>query len=557
MLLSFLRHNGSHEQSPEAHRANVVRLANIISMVVIGCCLIALYSFNQEYLHQKGYYSPFIFYTCVFLYYVSLASHVFFSFKKPYPKWLLLSNAYTHLVILLACCYCITYTEYWSLLALTVFCAAVLSVLALDNKESNVFGVTLTIVLLISYLLVVAREFGHGQSMWQFFNSQMRWVEVILIAFGQGILMILIGHLASQARDYKINALLNFSQAKNMQALNVAIVDNISSGIIVVNAEGIIKIINKKARIIFSTEHQLRQPERLIILSSALVQRFSKWKEMGLHNARPLEIGEYHYSVQFNALLGKEHLFLIQLENIIDNMNRVRETRLNSLGKLTASIAHEIKNPLSSIQGAAQLLNERITEECIEDESLKFLSEKIYRNSERIGSIIGNILDLFSNTPLQNELINVNHFIRYVVEEARMNDELAHVLIRSDLKESEAYSIYFDPSHFRQVLDNLMLNAVKHSDRPDTTIDIISSCSAGGRTLHIDILDNGKGVKLSDENRIFEPFFSSKGSLGLGLYLVREICFANQAQIHYVRRPTGGACFRITMECYLDKHHDS
>ena len=95
-----------------------------------------------------------------------------------------------------------------------------------------------------------------------------------------------------------------------------------------------------------------------------------------------------------------------------------------------------------------------------------------------------------------------------------------------------------------------MLNAAKHARRDNVEITVRTRLGDVGRFLYIDIQDNGCGVAAEDEERIFEPFFSKRHGTGLGLYLVREMCVANQAQIVYVRRESG-ACFRLTMERYL------
>ena len=100
-----------------------------------------------------------------------------------------------------------------------------------------------------------------------------------------------------------------------------------------------------------------------------------------------------------------------------------------------------------------------------------------------------------------------------------------------------------------------MLNAVKHAGRDDVEITVRTRIGDVGRFLYIDIQDNGRGVAADDEERIFEPFFSKRHGTGLGLYLVREMCVANQAQIVYVRKEIG-ACFRLTMERYLANEDD-
>lgn len=114
---------------------------------------------------------------------------------------------------------------------------------------------------------------------------------------------------------------------------------------------------------------------------------------------------------------------------------------------------------------------------------------------------------------------------------------------------SHGYAVYFDPGHLQQILHNLMLNAVKHNRDRAITIILRTRLAQIGRHLYIDVEDNGKGIASEDCERVFEPFFSKDQGTGLGLYMVREMCMANRAQIVAVPKE-GGACLRITTERY-------
>ena len=212
---------------------------------------------------------------------------------------------------------------------------------------------------------------------------------------------------------------------------------------------------------------------------------------------------------------------------------------------MTAGIAHEIRNPLSSVQSAADLL-----EEMSDDPKIHFLTGKIRNNTQRMNTIISDILNLFSDKPRNTQLIRLNPFLQRIIQEAQTNNETGATTILADIAATQDYAVFFDIGHLEQILHNLMLNAVKHARRDNVEITIRTRLGDVGRFLYIDIQDNGCGVAAEDEERIFEPFFSKRHGTGLGLYLVREMCVANQAQIVYVRRESG-ACFRLTMERYL------
>lgn len=545
------------------YRARLMRLFNVLRGLIVAILAITLFFFIDNSSYWRTPTSSHSFLLILSIYYVSLVVHYWFSLHFKTQFWPILSNAIWDILILSILCDFLIRVEHWHILALILFCSSLLSVLTLTFREGIIFGFFIIVVLIGAYIIVLLADnvllFKKDVILWEIlFKNKIRLIEVLSIAFGLGLLVILMSRLAGQALENQLISLQNSAYAQKLRRLNDSILDNITSALIVIDANGSIQTLNKSARNLFNTDAYERQPTTLIELSSGLAKRLIKWKEMQIHNSTPLDIYHQSYTVIFSSLSGEKGLVLVQLENVIENMNRVRENRLNSLGRLTASIAHEIRNPLSTVKVSAELLLEKINENMIkispekEAKEIRSLCDKIQTSSNRIGSIISDILNIFSNKPRQNEVIKINNFIRYVVDEARLNHELENTYIKCDLNNSENYSVYFDPSQLRQVLDNLMLNAVKHSGRDDTIITIQTQKGQGERSMYIDVMDNGQGVRITDEERIFEPFYSSRNSMGLGLYLVREMCVANQAQVTYVRK-NSGACFRIILECYLNE----
>lgn len=263
------------------------------------------------------------------------------------------------------------------------------------------------------------------------------------------------------------------------------------------------------------------------------------------HNAINLPSGEYTVSFSALKMEAQTGMTLVTFENTEESYQRVRETRLASLGRLTAGIAHEIRNPLGAIQSATELLEESSGDR----ETLLFLTEKIRKNIKRVNSIIHDILNMFSDKPRNTQLIAINPFLAKVALEVADNHEMQQTRILLETSASHGYAVYFDPSHLQQILHNLMLNAVKHNRDRAITIILRTRLAQIGRHLYIDVEDNGKGIASEDCERVFEPFFSKDQGTGLGLYMVREMCMANRAQIVAVPKE-GGACLRITTERY-------
>jgi two-component system sensor histidine kinase PilS (NtrC family) len=212
------------------------------------------------------------------------------------------------------------------------------------------------------------------------------------------------------------------------------------------------------------------------------------------------------------------------------------------LGRLSASIAHEIRNPVGAMSHAAQLLGE--SPALAEDD--KRLTEIIQTHSGRVSHIIDNVLQLSRRESSQPERLLLKAWL----------DEFADEFVRTlELQEGEFtigdvpadLEVRMDRSHLRQVLWNLCDNAVKYASETGGIMVEVN----GGRLLNqgrpfLEVLDYGLGVDAATADKIFEPFFTARsGGTGLGLYISRELCELNRATLLYLDRPGGGSIFRI------------
>ena len=216
--------------------------------------------------------------------------------------------------------------------------------------------------------------------------------------------------------------------------------------------------------------------------------------------------------------------------------------KLASLGRLTASIAHEIRNPLGAISHAAQLLKE--SPDLAGDDHR--LTAIIGDHTRRVNTVVENVLQLSRPGTSSPQHIILKDWLHDFAEE----------FIRSGLCSAERISIsvepadleaYMDPSQLHQVAWNLCQNAVFHgeSDLP-VAIRLQAYRPTASDAPRLDIVDNGEGIQPENTDQIFEPFFTTRSSgTGLGLYIAREICESNQARLSYHEVPGGGSCFRI------------
>lgn len=233
---------------------------------------------------------------------------------------------------------------------------------------------------------------------------------------------------------------------------------------------------------------------------------------------------------------------LIFLEDATQLNQRFQQIKLASLGRLTASIAHEIRNPLSAINHAAQLLNESKL-----DEADNKLTNIITTQVKRLDKVIQNVLQLSRQEQSSQETFSLYNWLNNFKQEFCSSHELNNNQLEIDII-PEDIQILFDSSHLYQVVSNLAANAIYHNDKPDEQIKIQIICGFDEEQHqpYMDIIDNGPGINPELAQQIFDPFFttSSKGN-GLGLYISKEILESNRAKIRYIQSEAGGSCFRI------------
>jgi two-component system sensor histidine kinase PilS (NtrC family) len=234
---------------------------------------------------------------------------------------------------------------------------------------------------------------------------------------------------------------------------------------------------------------------------------------------------------------------LVFLEDTSLLASRVQQSKLAALGRLSASIAHEIRNPVGAMSHAGQLLAES-PGLAAED---KRLTEIIRSNADRVSSIINNVLQLSRREEAHLEDLPLEGWIESFREEfcETMQWPAARLAIHAP---SEPIEVRADPSQLRQVIWNLCDNAIKHAvrDNADGSIEIRYGRLPPSSRPYLEIVDRGPGIAPDDAERIFEPFYSGeRRGTGLGLFLARELAQSSGATLLYEPRPGGGSVFRL------------
>ncbi len=221
-----------------------------------------------------------------------------------------------------------------------------------------------------------------------------------------------------------------------------------------------------------------------------------------------------------------------------------QQIKLASLGRLTASIAHNIRNPLSAVSHAGQLLAES-PDLNTED---RHLVKIIRRNADRLEETISSILQLSRRNAIETQTIDLVEWLAVFCEDFRNANRLSPSGLGIETKAAEL-PVSVDPRHLHQILANLCDNALVHAvvDGKLPHLEIAATLKGQDGQVIVDVMDDGPGIDPDTAREIFDPFFTTSASgTGLGLYIARELAETNGIQMHYVPRESCGCCFRLT-----------
>ncbi|WP_406741497.1 sensor histidine kinase [Acinetobacter lanii] len=240
-----------------------------------------------------------------------------------------------------------------------------------------------------------------------------------------------------------------------------------------------------------------------------------------------------------NLIVPQQALTLLILEDAQKLNQKVQQLKLAALGQLSASIAHEIRNPLAAIVQANELNQDS------DQAQRELLGQMIAKQAKRIDTIIQDTLAMAKNKKTQTIRIHLLSFIQDLIQ-----NDLSDVAQQIQFEIPASFHLCFDESQLRQVLINLIRNAIRHNAK-DAEFILIQA-QRQNDIIQIDVIDFGQGIDQADIAQLFKPFFSTEiNGTGLGLYLSQSMCEANQAKLSYIQQKQQGACFR--MECaFLD-----
>lgn len=369
-------------------------------------------------------------------------------------------------------------------------------------------------------------------------------IEIPMFALSYLAIATLTSLLGQQLRATAALAEHRGSQAANLAEVNELIIRRMRTGVLLVDGDGEIRLANEAALLHLGAAGEGRR--MLATAAPALYARLRLWERDGTQDTTPLQLAQDLPEIlpRFARMLAEGDQVLVFLDDAELASRRAESLTLATLGRFSASLAHEIRNPLAAISYATQLLEES---QDINTSDRRLL-EIIYQQTRRMNGIVESVLGLARRERAQHEHLDLGEFARQFVAEYLQNHPLDNDTL--DIKVAPgAFPCLADRRQLQQIVTVLVHNALVYGRMPGAPAHVsvhVYRDDKGAPVL--DVQDRGPGIPETVAAQMFRPFFTtSSHGTGLGLYLAQEMCQANQAELQHIPLPAGGTCFRIRL----------
>lgn len=323
---------------------------------------------------------------------------------------------------------------------------------------------------------------------------------------------------------------------------NDLITREMPNGVLVIDQHQLLRHYNAQASYLLGLEnavldHAILHRTPIDTLIPALMQLLQSRQTpvSGNHDALRLNLNNRDLGIRFHAISEDvENGVVIFIEDWSQIQTQAHQVKLAALGRLTANIAHEIRNPLSAISHATQLLQED-AQQAGTVRMLQIISD----NVQRVDQIIKDVLELNRRDRTNQDTLSINLFLQEfyqqfcAVEKINMRDFALNL-------PKENFNVLFDRRHINQILWNLCKNGWRHCKQQQESLKLALQQDKSGQFVHIWVTDDGNGIDPNILPHLFEPFMTTeKTGTGLGLYIARELAEANGAKLDYVSLPAG------------------
>lgn len=365
------------------------------------------------------------------------------------------------------------------------------------------------------------------------------FVHIGLLGTGLFATAFLIYGLARRMRRTEELAERRGIDLANLGQVNALIIQRMHTGVLLVDGTGEVRLMNDTARDMLGANGG---EAPLVAVAPELAAQLERWRRQpgramqsvagrapGAHLLpRPVALGE-----------GADAGMLVFLEDTTVTEQQAQQMKLAALGRLTAGIAHEIRNPLGAVSHASQLLAESAQLNAQDQRLIHIIGEQ----SRRMNQIIESVMQLGRRDRLRPATFDLQPWLRNFVTNLQETEHLPADTFRVT---GTAITVNMDPDQLRQVLVNLCENAVRHGHGAGAPVELDSgNDTASGRPV-LDVIDHGGGIPADIADRVFEPFFTTAAQgTGLGLYIARQLCEGNGGRLDYFPVAGGGSRFRI------------
>ncbi len=318
---------------------------------------------------------------------------------------------------------------------------------------------------------------------------------------------------------------------ENMAQINARITEEMQDGVIVVDEFLMIRHYNMQAATLLALNAQdapLHLAQHLPEISTI----YDEWlTSAGKNNQFNQTIQHHELKIRLMPIsptVNAQHLgAVIFIQDLSQVQSKAQQAKLAALGRLTANIAHEVRNPLSAISHANQLLQE--------DAKLGAharILQIVEDNIQRIDKIVKDVLELNRRDRTFQEPIELNKFLLDFHAQICAVEKIPHMFFNLNLT-STLEVIYFDQRHLTQILWNLCKNGWEHGQKKLGSLALNVTLTPQHK-IQIEVFDDGTGVALTNQSKLFEPFYTTKSTgSGLGLYISKELAEANGARLEY------------------------
>jgi two-component system sensor histidine kinase PilS (NtrC family) len=448
--------------------------------------------------------------------------------------------------------------NYAPLLALPVLMTSVLGSMLLSLGTAA--GVTL---LLFAYATLISFQVPG--------NTPTNFLQAALAGSGFFAISFLASQIANRLVNVELRAKRSQLAARVQRQVNELVIESLTDGILVVDPRGTVRSANPSARQLLGAEGESErrsfdltgQTEWHGLLELMQLSFSRQEPQQADITIQPAGQGPRRVQVrtQLTAAQGSglESLCVMFLKDQREMEARLRTEKLASMGRMSAAVAHEIRNPLAAIAQANGLLDEDLS-----DPRQKQLTRMVGQNAKRLEKIVDDILNLSrvqqDENPTPASTLLLNAAVDLICNDWRDQTRTGQALTVA--RSSKGIEVSFEPEHLRRILINLLDNARRYATQQPGAIQVhLGTTLTGQGTLSV--WSDGQPMDKSVERHLFEPFFSSESrSSGLGLYICRELCEGHGASVNYFRKwrtmrddPVEGNEFQVTFR--LNPVHNS